>query len=1164
MRSAPAAPPDQRFRDRIRDDLDTNLLVEAGAGSGKTHSLAERMASGIARGQYDVAHMAAVTFTRKAAAELRGRFQFALERRLGGNPPADQAERLRHALAHLERFFAGTIHAFCARLLRERPVEARMAPGFVELDEVEDAIRRERAWRDFIVRESARGSTLLRELRAAGIRPPDLDAAFTRMCDHEDVVFATAHAVEPDPRPAWDALDRFRADLLALLPEPIPAGTTCEVQGLARTFAGRLAVCRRDRPADLAQLLQEWVKPKVVNKWWGRGASRGNPVAERVKALLEAWQQGTIAPFLQAWRAWAYDRAITILTEARSFYADERRRDNVVNYVDLLMVTARVLREDAAVRRALQDKYRWLFIDEFQDTDPIQAEVFLLLASDAGQMPDAGAPLDWARVPLRPGALFVVGDPKQSIYRFRRADIDIYNTVRNRITACGGAVLPLTANFRSVPRLCALANSVFPTRFPAAPLPEAPAFERLEPVRLEPGAASAAIARLTLPQGTDAKDSPAVEAARIAAWIRTEVDEGRRQYGDILVLTRNRPRLDQYARAFERAEIPVEVSGAGMFGGSEEVAWLHGLIEALADPLDGVALVGVLRGPLFGVSDPELFQFRTAGGRFDLTTPLPNADSPGVRADLDARFGPALAAMRQLQQLHRRARRLPLGAALELLLEETGLLAVSAATPGGAEAGDLLQAVDRVRQVAESGGGLADAAAALAGDAREATDVEALPLEPGRRDVVRLMNLHKAKGLEADVVFLADPCHGRRFAPEIRIVREGTRATGWLQIVSKPEGSRKERVLAEPADWSHHVAHEQVYLSAEENRLLYVAATRARELLVVGRSSNPKQNEAWGVLDPFLGAMPELPIPELPPARPEPAVNVSAPAIDAAAAQRRARSAQATTESWRVESVTEEAHQVARAARIRRTAASDLAGPEADPTASLLPETPSHRADAGAAWGTLIHGLLEHAARKPGASRQDLERLARWLLIEDPDLRPFVGEAIDCVEAVMRAPFWQDARRGAYYVEVPFAIRLDPAPPGRTDPATNPPAHGRSRASAPGRGVPVQASLFDLPEDAASGSPPGGRPGAPAVPAPTMPTVLRGVIDLVYRSDEGWRIIDYKTDQVVADVQELVARYGPQVARYRDAWTRVTSEPVAGAGLFSVRRLEVAWEAPTP
>ena len=169
---------------------------------------------------------------------------------------------------------------------------------------------------------------------------------------------------------------------------------------------------------------------------------------------------------MSQWRQYVYRLSVTLLTRARDHAAAERRRQNTLNYGDLLNLAAKVLRENPRVRHALQQKYRHLFVDEFQDTDPVQAEIVFLLAASEPEDAEAG-PADWRRVPLRPGALFVVGDPKQSIYRFRRADIEIYNIVRERFSdPAFGRVLPLTMNFRSVPALCEWANAVFSTRFP--------------------------------------------------------------------------------------------------------------------------------------------------------------------------------------------------------------------------------------------------------------------------------------------------------------------------------------------------------------------------------------------------------------------------------------------------------------------------------------------------------------------------------------------------------------------------------------------------------------------------------------------------------------------------------------------------------------------------
>ena len=204
---------DEQSRRTIREELLTNILVEAGAGSGKTQMLAERMAAGVAEGVYQIEHMAAVTFTRKAASELRGRFHLALEARLvsARKAKAPEAEilRLQAALSNLERFFAGTIHSFCARLIRERPVESGVSPGFTELDEVQDLELRQRVWREFITSAREAGDPDVASLLEADIKPKDLDAAFATVCDNDDVEFPPGDGVCPDPKPVAKALDKF-------------------------------------------------------------------------------------------------------------------------------------------------------------------------------------------------------------------------------------------------------------------------------------------------------------------------------------------------------------------------------------------------------------------------------------------------------------------------------------------------------------------------------------------------------------------------------------------------------------------------------------------------------------------------------------------------------------------------------------------------------------------------------------------------------------------------------------------------------------------------------------------------------------------------------------------------------------------------------------------
>lgn len=1054
---------DRESRRVIREELRTNLLVEAGAGSGKTQMLAERMAAGVASGTYRVEEMAAVTFTRKAASELRGRFHLALEALLdpavqkyrGFRLSAEDEARVRAALGNLERFFAGTIHSFCARLLRERPVESGVSPGFTELDEVEDKELRNRSWRDFIVNTRAAGDPEMLALLETGVRPKDLDRAFAMVCVNEDVEFPPGDAACPEPAPALKALDAFWKSLQKYLPKSIQADTTCAIQKAAREHQRMMRVMgnRLDRPSVVAALLDEWdCESKIIQKWWAESTAEKKRINAAVVALHAAFHAATVDPFLRLWRAYVYRLSVGLLTRARAHAAAERRRRNSLNYGDLLILTAKVLRENAQVRTALQRKYRHLFVDEFQDTDPVQAEiVFLLGAAESPVVPtaeggraEALAEADWRTTPVRPGALFVVGDPKQSIYRFRRADIEIYNAVRDRFSDLTvGRVVPLTMNFRSVPALCNWANGVFVNEFPKEPTQHSPQFAPLDPdPEKKP---SGGVFTLTH-AGLESKAIPAEDAARIARYIRAEVDAGRRRFNDFLILTRKKKdRLAPYATALEQLNIPLEVSGAGAFGESDEVAALTALLRALADPEDSLPLIAVLRGPFFGISDADLFAFKQAGGWFSVFSQP--KDRPATVVD----------------------------EALDRILEHSGYLALASTTPGGVEAGDLLHAIDRVRHVTETGGSLADAADALEADAEASNEVESLPLEPGRTDVVRLMNLHKAKGLEAPVVFLADPCGGIRQHVDVHIERRGAQAIGWFKVEKKSEGSFAAKLLGEHPDWSTHEQAEIPFLENEEKRLLYVAATRAREILVVSRQLPTNGTQAWGSLNTCLQKATELPVPPAAAVQPNHPLDCSQALRSGARTKLIAAAAAVTPPSWSITSVTAEAKK--------------LKGTEPptvdDATRVVAQTTSSHRADMGMAWGTLIHGLLEHEMRHKTATREDLRRLAMWLTVDEQRLRSVIDEALDTIARVGTADFWAVARSQAHTVETPFVVA------------------GPSCLSA-------------------------------------------GVIDLAFEKDDGWHVIDYKTDVVLGD------QYDTQLDAYRVALLKVGCR-VGAAQVISVR-----------
>ncbi|HSH75200.1 MAG TPA: UvrD-helicase domain-containing protein, partial [Longimicrobiales bacterium] len=446
--------PDADARDSIANDLEKNLLVEAGAGSGKTTALVTRMVALVETGMATVDEIASVTFTRKAAAELRERFQTQLEERLAdlrGASVDDLAiERLAAALDDIDRGFIGTIHSFCARLLREHPLEVGLDPSFEELALEERLTLRRRFWQAYLERLTRDSDPILEDLAAAGLRPLALYGLYDRLVDNPDVHFPVESA-----EPASDEeLEATREELEGivdtareLMPEREPDRDWDGLQRKLRRLHFTRDVTGWREPPHFYAALGTVCKPgpgghRIVQKRW-KDKALAKALCERVNAFGVG--DTPARRLLQRWYTHRYALAIRLASRAAEAFAAHRRKNGYLDFQDLLVLTAELLRGRPGVRRGLGRRYRRLLVDEFQDTDPLQAEIMMLLASDPADDggPDSeagsdgedepkgssdrrdGSP-DWRLAAPRPGALFVVGDPKQSIYRFRRADIQLY------------------------------------------------------------------------------------------------------------------------------------------------------------------------------------------------------------------------------------------------------------------------------------------------------------------------------------------------------------------------------------------------------------------------------------------------------------------------------------------------------------------------------------------------------------------------------------------------------------------------------------------------------------------------------------------------------------------------------------------------------------------
>ncbi len=1086
--------PDQPARDRIVEDLEINLLIEAGAGSGKTTALVERMVALIRTGAAEVDEIAAVTFTRKAAAELRQRFQTALEVELAVALDAgdvDRSERLDAALQNIDRAFLGTIHAFCARLLRERPVEAGVDPGFEEVLGAEELRLRRAFWRAHLERLSGSDDPLVSELPAAGLTPSQLEGLFDELVANPDVAFP---AEEADP-PTDDevAAVRRRLDGLldrgaALMPaEPAERGWD-SLQGRIRLLLFlRRVVDWRSRTVFL-DILGEEVHGRsykvTQNRWPDGGAA---------KALCEEWgelRDGAVDALLDRWWAYRYPIALRFVRRAAEAFAAERRRTGRLNFQDLLMLAARLLREHPRARDELGRRYRRLLVDEFQDTDPVQAEVLLLLASPPG---DA-----WREAVPRPGALFVVGDPKQSIYRFRRADIAVYNLVRDRFRAFGD-VLELVANFRSVPAIGRLVDGVFGEgRFGDEATPYQAAFAPLRTRRLPE--ADTPIAQYYLdPDGRSYAAAAEDGACRLVPWIARQIEAGRSP-GDFLILARQKAELATYARELEAWRIPVQVTGAGV-DRTEELQELLVLLEALADPTDPVRVVAVLVGLLFGLDHDQLVDWVLDAGaerrRFDITLPRPDDDSPVGRA---------------LDTLHGwwdRSRREPADVLVARIVDGTGLVPLAAARElGELRAGSLLFALDALRVAALSGDTSVAAATDALRTALEADEAEA-PLEPVRRGVARVMTLHQAKGLEAPVVVLAHPIGSRDHPVMSHIERDPDGSAVGHLVVQEQESRFRTRVIARPPGWEEKEAEERRFEEAEQDRLLYVAATRAGEELVVARIAGNEKSSPWVGLYPWIdvhGRDLRLEGADAP----EPAVlDSDMDAVARAVARVRDERTRLARPGYAVRTATA-------LAKAGGGVADAEEGEVIEALTERLPDPgdgldPEYR---GRSWGSVVHGALDAARR--GITGDELRRVCRALLLEWErpleDGEPVeLEELLGLVERVRGSNLWGRAHAADITLsEVPFAFLDD-------------------------------ESLSHDPEG-----------------PPFVPRILEGVVDLAFREPDGWVIVDYKTD-VGTDpgFPRRRAAYRRQVDLYAAAWEAMTGEPVRERALLFTARPEL-------
>jgi ATP-dependent exoDNAse (exonuclease V) beta subunit len=828
-------------RELIVKMLDTNLLVEASAGTGKTTELVRRIVAALASGHAELDRIVAVTFTEAAAGELKLRLRTAIERaRLDESRPTAERERLRRALPRLEEARISTIHGFCADLLRERPVEAGVDPYFEVAGEDAAVSLFDRSFdRWFEAQLAAPGPALRRILRrrrrdfgrAQDEGPRDaLRHAAWQLIEYRDFPTPWRHPAAFDRDRAIDAILTEMKSLSEWASRSNPRdyfGKSLREISKATQEAERV---ERLRERDY-EALEGWIADVVRARHWAwKGFARSDDPEFPQQALRE--RRDTLYSGL---KCFIEDAGADLAPKLRDelwpvvdSYEAAKQQAGCLDFVDLLICTRNLLRNSRDVRAELQRAFTHYFVDEFQDTDPVQVEIILLLAADDADV------ADWRATRALPGKLFLVGDPKQSIYRFRGADVQLYRDVQRRLIEQGARLVNLSVSFRSVPHIQEAVNSAFAPLFMASE----GAYVPLAPYRLNDPAQPAVIALpVPAPYGdygkiVNGRVSASLPDA-IAAWIDWLVRESgwiiteRERPGErvkveprhVCLLFRNlrtfaRDATRPYVEALEARELPHLLVGGGAFYSREEVEALSTAVVAIERPDDELAVFATLRGPLFGVSDAALFLWRERIGAPHPFRAVPDEVPPSLVEVAES--------LRVLRELHRRRNGQPIADTITQLLEATRAHASFAIWPTGIQAlANIGRFTDLARRAERQGLiSFRSFIEHLERQAERGEVAEAPLLEEGVQGV-RMMSAHKAKGLEFPIVVLADMT-----TPEVR--KDPSR---WSDPARKLCVQRLASCT--PPELREHAAEENQCERDEAVRLLYVASTRARDALVV-------------------------------------------------------------------------------------------------------------------------------------------------------------------------------------------------------------------------------------------------------------------------------------------------------------------------------------------
>ena len=1079
-------------RNRIVSEIDKNFFVEAGAGSGKTTMLVNRMVAMVESG-LDISKICAITFTKAAANEFYERFQKILIER--SNPdykwedkgyagqlpePNDVTkERCAKALKDIDLCFMGTIDSFCNMVLSEHPTEAGILSDSILISDDDmrsflnqmyikicngqcgyELVRKANIFR-MVTRDEKevfyRGMKVLLEHRNAHFNYSeadgfDLDEEFADfrkntikmvkcLIDHSELRYDSSGASG-----AWDSLP----DIYYAITRKWSANFPSVVWAL-KTL-GNITVVK-DALDQYGPFLSGYFEEPTARK-------------KRLKCTIND-EDGFAKRTLNS----QYDVSIDFLVNSLPFVVDAMHELGYLTYFDYLYYLREMLKHDAEngsgkLIRHIYDRHSYFLIDEFQDTNPMQAEVFFYLSSEH---PVA----NWQDCAPRPGSLFIVGDPKQSIYRFRSADVTSFLNVKKLFVEKGGEILELSRNFRSERDLCEYYNKVFKkllpeetsyqSKFEEIPVPDGREDEfkgvySYDPVdrKLDPNILSIMISVLIdndkyLIRGKDDKELRKI------------------RYNDIMVITYSKSNLGSIMQKFELDGIPVKVEGEVEFTKNAALNELFKIYSVVADPDDKIALYGTLTGSVFDFTIGNLVKYRSLGGKISITVPAVESSDKVAKA--------VAKSLNELKSFVMESQNMSPAALLASIMDHYKIYEHVEA--------DNLEVVyytlELIRNEEKNGTvvTLKDGRDYLGKLLSGSSDIERCLSLIDSENRVHIANLHKVKGLEAPIIILPIAQTGGG-APSIRIEYGKDSTEGYLFTLNK-ENIQDGYYFTTKA-FGEELDKEKNALDAEEARKIYVAATRARNALII--SNYGQGRNRWKDLTPEL--MPDIyrPMNSNEGTWPEPGDPVEAKDLYAEAAEKCALN------DRKGESASYSLENPSRLSVVSKVSKDkDIPGSE--------DEAKVHKNPFAALIGTMVHKLMETLISTRG--NVNTVNIVDGIIDEYKTARliPYMDKIKDSLTVVV------ETITGGGYEQ--------------------------------GNGVPDDIFNTLLKADEVYCE----VPFCYKEESGTGPVIWNGIMDVVYHADGKWHIIDYKTN---AEGDDLDIRYQKQLEAYVKAFKQTTGE----------------------